>query len=62
MSLILFFSRWKKITEEQKSIRSYNNWCEINNEQLEEELFAQQNGMDPIHWCWNCKYSDCDRH
>jgi len=62
MSLILFFSRWKRIADQQKTIRSYNKFCELNNERLEEELFAQETKMDSSEWCWNCKYSDCERH
>ena len=62
MTLILFFNRWKRIANQLKSMKEYNTFCELNNERLEEEYFAQETGMDSTEWCWNCKHSDCDRH
>ena len=36
---------------------------EMKEEEEDERMYAQQNtDIEPIHWCWNCKYSDCDRH
>ena len=62
MNIIYFFNLWKKNAEIKRSIREYDTFCELNNERLEEEYFAQSTHMDPSEWCWNCKYSDCDRH
>ena len=53
-----YFNIWRNIV----SFRKYDQWCEINNEILEEQEFAIENKMDPIYWCWNCKYSDCEEH
>ena len=53
-----YFNMWRTAV----SIRNYNRWCEIQNEQFNEEEYARQNNMDPRYWCWNCKYSDCDVH
>lgn len=53
-----YFDIWRDIV----SFRKYDQWCEINNEILAEQEFAMENGMDPIYWCWNCKYSDCELH
>ena len=60
--LEFYFRLWRKRVDELKSIRVYNEWCELNNERLEEEYFAQETGMEPELWCWSCRYSDCDRH
>ena len=49
---------WRNIV----SCRRYDTWCEINNEEVDEIEFARENHMDTIHWCWNCKYGDCDQH
>jgi len=53
-----YFDLWRT----KVSIRKYDEWCEINNERLQEEQYAQQTGMDSVDWCWNCKYSDCNLH
>lgn len=53
-----FFQRWR----ENVDIIKYDRWCEHMNEQLIEDSYAQENNMDSIHWCWNCKYSNCEKH
>ena len=58
INIAFYFKKWRDIV----SFRKYDEWCELNNERLAEEEFASQSGMDSEHWCWNCKYSDCDRH
>jgi len=55
MNLSKFFKLWKQNTKRQI-------WNQIRQEEINEELYARETGMDPIHWCWNCKYSDCERH
>jgi hypothetical protein len=42
--------------------KRYDEWCELHREELAEEEYAMNNGMDSVHWCWNCKYSDCYIH
>ena len=42
--------------------KKYDEWCINRDEELEEELFARENNMDSINWCWNCKYHECDIH
>jgi len=50
----LSVSEWKSLLElvRQK---------EIMEEEQDEIEFAQEH-LDPVYWCWNCKYSDCDMH
>ncbi len=53
-----FFQLWRNKT----MYANYDKWCEIQEEQFQEKEFACKNGMDPVYWCWNCKYSDCYTH
>jgi hypothetical protein len=55
MNLSKFFKLWKQNTKRQI-------WNQLRQEEINEEIYARETGMDPIHWCWNCKYSDCERH
>ena len=48
------------MTEEE--LAEYDEWCKIQEEEIEEQDFAEECDMDPIYWCWNCKYAECDRH
>jgi len=54
-----YFDIWAQNVEYRKHRRAF---YEIKQEEQDEIDFAQNAGMDPIYWCWNCKYSDCDRH
>ena len=58
MDILFYFKKWKQNVEFKK----YDQWCENNNEELMENYYAQENNMDSNYWCWNCKYSECDRH
>jgi hypothetical protein len=40
----------------------YDRWCEIQEEEYQEKEFARKNNMEGIHWCWNCKFGDCEQH
>ena len=62
MNIIYYFNLWKNFTEKRKMFRDYDEWCKINQEKIDEEEFARENGIDSIDWCWNCKYSECDIH
>jgi hypothetical protein len=53
-----YFNLWRT----KVLFRKYDDWCENNNEELEEEQFAAENNMESIHWCWNCKYNECEIH
>ena len=53
-----YFNLWRNNT----MFRKYDKWCEIQEEEQNENNYAQENGMDSIYWCWNCKYSDCEIH
>ena len=57
-----YFNLWKKNASNIASFRRYDEWCEINNEILEEEEYAERNNMDSVDWCFNCRCSDCDLH
>jgi len=50
------FKRWKEYVQEKKL------FYEIREEEISEIEFARNNDLDPIYWCWNCKYSDCEIH
>jgi hypothetical protein len=53
-----FFKLWKtKISDKRKV------WEECIQEDLDEIEYARTVGnMDSVEYCWNCKYSDCDKH
>ena len=53
-----YFNTWRRAVD----ARRYDTWCDEHDEELAEAQFAMQNNMDSVHWCWNCKYSDCDVH
>jgi hypothetical protein len=57
-----FFNLWRFNAERIRSFREYDNWCETVEEELQEVEYSIKNGMDPIFWCRNCKYSDCEIH
>ena len=56
-----FFKIWKnKKTRINRDRTKFEENCQ---EELDEIEYARVIGnMDSIHWCWNCKYSDCDQH
>ena len=66
--LKIYFKKWQEII----SFRKYDEWCQteearncfnkIQQEEKDEQDYACKTGMDPIYWCWNCKYSICDKH
>jgi len=58
MDILFYFNKWKEFVE----IKKYDKWCEVHNEELMEDYFAEQNNMESIYWCWNCKYSSCEIH
>ena len=53
-----YFDIWRN----NVSFKKYDEWCEIHNEELNEIEYASNNDLEPIYWCWNCKYSDCNIH
>jgi hypothetical protein len=57
-----YFNLWKKNASNSVAFRNYDEWCEANNEMLQEEAYAARNNMDSVHWCWNCRCSECDFH
>ena len=57
-SIQYYFNKWKKIVD----FKRYDTWCEINDERLKEEEFARNNDLEPVYWCWNCKYNECGIH
>jgi hypothetical protein len=50
-----FFYRWYDLVRKSK-------FCEEAEEEWSECEYAAENGMDSVLWCWNCKYSECERH
>jgi len=57
-----FFKVWKSNAIESRSFRDYDKWCETVEEELQDVEYAIKNGIDPIFWCFNCKYSECEIH
>jgi hypothetical protein len=51
-----FFYRWYDAVRERKE------WEDNIEEEFHESEYASENGMDSVYWCWNCKYSECERH
>ena len=58
VNISVYFKKWRDYV----SYKKYDRWCEIHNEELDEINYARENNMESFHWCWNCKYSDCDIH
>jgi len=64
----IYFKKWR----DEVSFRRYDRWCqteeakklfdEIKEEDEYEREYACKNTMDPIYWCWNCKYGCCEEH
>ena len=59
MSISYYFNLWKN---KVKMFREYDQWCQLHEDEINENIFARENGLDSIHWCWNCKYHECDIH
>ena len=57
-----YLNIWILNYKNKKADKEYNQWCDINNERINEEYYAITNDMESIYWCWNCKYSECDIH
>ena len=57
-----YFNLWKKNASDLASFRRYDEWCEANQEMLNEERYACENNMDSVHWCFNCRCSECNFH
>jgi hypothetical protein len=57
MNIVFYFDKWCLFVTGKK----YDRWCETQEENRSEQKFAEKH-MDPIYWCWNCKYSDCGIH
>ena len=58
-----YFNIWRT----NVSYIRYDRWCEENFEELlreqqDEIKYAAENDMDPVYWCWHCKYGDCEDH
>lgn len=53
-----YFNLWRT----KVLIKHYDDWCEDCKDELLEQKFAMENDMDPIYWCWNCKYNECELH
>lgn len=56
-----YFDLWKHITQAQAQ-KDTQAWTDARQEELDDDEFAAINDMEPEYWCWQCKYSDCDRH
>jgi len=55
ISISKFFFLWKENTKRRI-------WEQLRQEEIDEENYACESGMDPIYWCWKCKYGDCETH
>jgi hypothetical protein len=56
MNVLYYFKIWQQKTLSRKIFN------ELKQEERDEDDFACENDLDPIYWCWNCKYGCCDRH
>lgn len=56
MNVLYYFKIWQQKTLARK------NFNELMREEREEDEFACENDLDPIYWCWQCKYGSCERH
>ena len=54
------FVQWKSVVDKRKSEK--DAWYELRQEDFDEEDYAINNDMDPIFWCWHCKYGECSTH
>jgi len=52
-----YYKRWRQFAASKR----YDRWCEKQDEHLKEQSYAEQN-LEPEYWCWNCKYSECEKH
>lgn len=59
-----WFNLWKINTKKiiARRHQEYDEWCEIHQEELDEQEYAVQNEMPSVYWCWNCQYNDCKVH
>jgi hypothetical protein len=39
---------------------SKEDWEELRREEIDDDRFAEENGMDPIYWCPACKMGVCE--
>ena len=58
LDIAFFFKKWQQAV----TFRKYDEWCENNREEILEEEYACKNAMEPVYWCWQCQYSDCEIH
>ena len=61
MNLVLakkYFNRWCEFV----TFKRYDKWCDILEEELEEQDYARENNLEPIYWCWKCRHDECDIH
>jgi hypothetical protein len=54
-----FFDTWNQFVKFERNRRE---WEELAEEEEAEEHYARENGLDSVYYCWNCKYSECERH
>ena len=54
-----FFDAWNQFVKFERNRRE---WEELAEEEEAEEHYARENGLDSVYYCWNCKYSECERH
>ena len=45
---------------ELHGIISKEEWEELRREEIDDDRFAEENGMDPIYWCPACKLGVCE--
>ena len=57
-----YFNLLRSNADFSRSRMEYDSWCETVEEQLQEVEYAIKNNVDPIFYCWNCKYGECDVH
>ena len=56
MNVLVYFKIWQQKTLARREF--YN----LKQEERDEDDFARENHLEPIYWCWHCKYGCCEQH
>ena len=52
-----YFNIWRINIDIKREKDFYDT---LHEEEMEND-FARENGMEPIYYCWDCKFSVCER-
>ena len=57
---IMIFKQWKEYVYYKKEKLLFEEIKQHSED--EKEYSMNHTDLDSVHWCWNCKYSDCEIH